>query len=158
MTANIALNFELLTDIGSHDNLRLRLGSYLHTCDSYYLDIDDSPTASLDLRTDLARLLEQWRSQIEELKGTAGTAYLPYDFSDECTGWLRVSSTDGHTAEVQAGWSLVNGWSFMPSDYVATSRAIKDFTPETYARIECSLEDLSQHIAVNAETFTALNQ
>ncbi|WP_338495565.1 hypothetical protein [Streptomyces sp. SJL17-4] len=155
MTTPVALNFELLSDGSSHDNLRLRLGPYRHTSDSYYLAIDDSPTASTDLKTDLARLLEQWRSQVDELKGTGGTAYLPYDFSDQCTAWLRVSSADGHNAEVQAGWSRIEGWSFMPSDYLATAREVADFVPEADARIECSLEALSRSIATNAETFTA---
>ncbi|WP_411089261.1 hypothetical protein [Streptomyces sp. 061-3] len=155
MTTPIALNFELLTEKNAHDNLRLRLGPYRHTCDSYYLDIDDSPTASPDLKGNLARFLEQWRSQVNGLKGTGGTAYLPYDLSDECTGWLRISSTDGCNADVQAGWSLVSGWSFIPSDYLVTAPEITDFDPEANARIECSLDDLSRCIATNAETFTA---
>lgn len=158
MTASITLSFEVLRDKSSHDNLRLRLGPYRHTCDSFYLDIDDSPTASSDLRTDLARLLEQWRSQVDELKGIGGTAYLPYDFSDECTGWLRVTSTDGHNAEVQAGWSWVNCWTLIPSDYLTTAPEITDFDPEANARIVCSLEDLSQCIAANAKTLTAPRQ
>lgn len=155
MTTPIAFNFELLAEGKSHDNLRLRLGPYRHTCDSYYLDIDDTATASPDLRGSLARLLEQWRNQVDGLRGTGGIAYLPYDFSDECTGWLRVSSVDGHSAEVQAGWSLASGWSFTPSDYLATASEIADFDPEANARIVCSLNDLSQRITTNAETFTA---
>ncbi|MFG2643557.1 hypothetical protein ACGFYP_21605 [Streptomyces sp. NPDC048370] len=158
MTAPIALSFELLAEKKSHDNLQLRLGPYCHTCDSFYLDNDDTATASPDLRGNLVRLLEQWRSQVDGLRGTVGTAYLPYDFSDECTGWLRVGSADGHNAEVQAGWSMVNGWGFTPSDYLATASEITDFDAEAHARIECSLDDLSQRIAANAETFKAPKQ
>ncbi|UUN27899.1 hypothetical protein [Streptomyces sp. FIT100] len=158
MTASVALNFEVLAENKSHDNLRLRLGSYRHTCDSFYLDVDDTTTASSDLRGNLARLLEQWRNQVDGLWGAGGTAYLPYEFSDECTGWLRVSSADGRNAAVQAGWSPVNGWSFAPSDYLATAPEITDFEPEANAQIECALDDLSQCIARNAETFTASRQ
>ncbi|MEU7018667.1 hypothetical protein [Streptomyces sp. NPDC046385] len=153
MTTPIALRLDQLTEKGIHRNLCLRLGAYRHVCDSYYLDIDESPTASPDLGAALARLLDQWRSQAEELREKGGTAYLPYDFSDQCTAWLRVSSTDGRNAEVQAGWSLLEGYRIVPSDYVATSPEITDFDPIVNARIECSLSDLARHIATNAESF-----
>ncbi|MFI1716271.1 hypothetical protein [Streptomyces litmocidini] len=154
MTTSIALSLDQLTEKGIHRNLRLRLGAYRHVCDSYYLDIDESPTASPDLGTALVHLLEQWRSQVEQLRETGGTAYLPYDFSDQCTAWLRVSSTDGRDAEVQAGWSLVEGYRIVPSDYAATSPEITDFDPIVNARIECSLNDLARQIAINAESLT----
>lgn len=48
---------------------------------------------------DCRHLLEPWRSQVDELKGIGGTAYPPHDFSDQCTAWLRGSSTDGHNTE-----------------------------------------------------------
>ncbi|MCT4356294.1 hypothetical protein M5362_24510 [Streptomyces sp. Je 1-79] len=155
MTIPVPLRFERLTKKGDHKDLWLRLGSYRHACDSYYLAIDESPTASRHLGASLARLLEQWKNQVDELKGTGGTAYLPYDFSDQCTAWLRVTSTDGSTAEVHAGWSLVEAWGIEPSNYAATAPEIKDFDPIANARIECSLEDLSQCIAMNAKAHAA---
>ncbi|MER7624372.1 hypothetical protein [Streptomyces sp. NPDC126503] len=114
------------------------------------------PRAPTTIRA--TRLLEQWRSQVDGLRGAGGTAYLPYEFSDECTGWLRVSSAEGHNAEVQAGWTMVSGWSFTPSDYLETAQQIADFEPEANARIECFLDDLSQRITTNAETLTASRQ
>ncbi|MER7534723.1 hypothetical protein ABTX77_08010 [Streptomyces sp. NPDC097704] len=155
MTTTVPLSFDRLDQRGDHDDLCLHLGAYSHTCDSYYLAIDESPTASESLGADLARLLEQWRDQVEALKGTGGTAYLPYDFSDQCTAWLRVTSADGRDAEVTAGWSLVEGWSINPSDYVATAPEITDFKPLPDAQIECSLDDLSQCIALNAKAHAA---
>ncbi|MFB7937828.1 hypothetical protein [Streptomyces sp. NPDC056049] len=149
------LSFERLAKKGDHSDLLLRLGTYRHTCDSYYLVIDESPTASRRLGANLARLLEQWRAQVDELKGTGGTAYLPYDFSDQCTAWLRVTSTDGRDAAVHAGWSLVEAWGIEPSNYVATSPEITDFDPIAGAQIACSLEELSQCIAMNAEAHAA---
>ncbi|MEU4277636.1 hypothetical protein AB0F57_22385 [Streptomyces tanashiensis] len=113
--------------------------------------IDESATASRRLGANLARLLEQWKDQVDELKGTGGTAYLPYDFSDQCTAWLRVTSADGCDAEVQAGWSLVEGWRFEPSNYTVTAPEITDFDPIVNAKIECSLDDLSKYIATNSE-------
>ncbi|MFD4863493.1 hypothetical protein [Streptomyces atratus] len=155
MTTTVPLSLERLAKRGDHDDLRLRLGAYSHTCDSYYLVIDESPTAARSLGASLARLLEQWRDQVDELKGTGGIAYLPYDFSDQCTAWLRVTSTDGRDAEVHAGWSLVEGWSVTPSNYVAEAPEITDFKPLPDALIRCSLDDLSQCIAVNVEAHEA---
>ncbi|MFD0074029.1 hypothetical protein ACFVIY_16505 [Streptomyces sp. NPDC127166] len=155
MTTTVPLRLERLDERGSHDDLCLHLGAYSHTCDSYYLVIDEAPTASQSLGANLARLLEQWRDQVDELKGTGGTAYLPYDFSDQCTAWLCVTSADGREAEVSAGWSGVEGWSINPSNYVATAPKITDFKPLPDAQIECSLDDLSQCIAMNAEAHAA---
>ncbi|MFJ2058038.1 hypothetical protein ACIOMM_19085 [Streptomyces sp. NPDC087908] len=152
---SVPLNFERLAKKGDHKDLRLHLGTYNHFCDSYYLVIDESPAASRRLGANLARLLEQWRNQVDELKGMGGTVYLPYDFSDQCTAWLRVTSADGHDAEVHAGWSLVEAWGIEPSNYVATSPEITDFEPIANARIACSLDDLSQCIAMNAEAHAA---
>ncbi|MFD6940291.1 hypothetical protein ACFWAP_29590 [Streptomyces goshikiensis] len=64
--------------------------------------------------------MAQWATQVEGLRRVGGTAYLPYDFSDQCTAWLRVSSRDGETVEVQAGWSLIEAWGIEPSNYLAT--------------------------------------
>ena len=44
----------------------------------------------------------------------SGTAYLPYDCSDQYTGWLSCCrSRDG--VEVSRGWAKVEGWSVSPS-------------------------------------------
>ncbi|WP_329117889.1 hypothetical protein [Streptomyces sp. NBC_01353] len=158
MTTPVPLQFERLSKKGDHSDLRLSLGPYLHTCDSYYLVIDESPTASRRLGANLARLLEQWKDQVDELKGAGGTAYLPYDFSDQCTAWLRVTSTDGRDAEVHAGWSLVEAWGIEPSNYVATAPEITDFDPIANAQIACSLDDLSECIAMNAEAHATSRQ
>ncbi|MER8233655.1 hypothetical protein [Streptomyces sp. NPDC094049] len=151
MTTSVPLRFERLANKGDHRDLRLQLGAYSHTCDSYYLVIDESPAAPQPLGASLARLLEQWRGQVDELKGTPGTAYLPYDFSDQCTAWLRVTSADGRNAEIHAGWSRVEAWGIEPSNYRATAPEITDFDPIAGAQIECTLDDLSQCIAGNVE-------
>ncbi|MEV0132556.1 hypothetical protein AB0H83_29350 [Dactylosporangium sp. NPDC050688] len=128
------------TDRGVHNDLELRLGRYRHTADSYYLAIDDSPTAGAAVEENLARLLAQW---IDRLHGLAagGKALLPYDFSDQCTAWLHVQSPDGRTAVVQAGWSGIEGWSFMPTNIDQGQRP-RHLQPIAEARIECRLADL----------------
>ncbi|MFE4650499.1 hypothetical protein [Streptomyces sp. NPDC056707] len=84
-----------------------------------------------------------------------GTVYLPYDFSDQCTAWLRVSSSDGQTAEVQAGWSLIEGWGIYPSDYLSPARVVADFDPISGAQVVCSLIDLAARIDANRTTLEA---
>jgi hypothetical protein len=130
----------VVTDSGVHEDLELRLGSFRHIADSYYLAIDDSPTAGDTVEENLARLLDQW---IERLRGlSAGAvAFLPYDFSDQCTAWLRVESADGLTATVQAGWNGIEGWSFMPTN-IAEGEQPKRLDLIAGASIECGLLDL----------------
>ncbi|MFD8988757.1 hypothetical protein ACFVZ4_11950 [Streptomyces goshikiensis] len=149
MTANTALRFERIRTKGDHRDLRLRIGAYRHTCDSYYFGLDDSPAVRGGMGARLAHLLEQWAAQVEGLRRGGGTAYLPYDFSDQCTAWLRVSSRDGETVEVQAGWSLIEAWGIEPSNYLATAPEVTDFGPIAGARISCSLDDLTACIAAN---------
>ncbi|MFF0049449.1 hypothetical protein [Streptomyces sp. NPDC005498] len=155
MPADVALHFDRVRTKGSHDDLRLRIGPYQHRCDSYYLALDDSPIVPGGLGLRLSRLLEQWSSQVVSLRDGGGTVYLPYDFSDQCTAWLRVSSSDGQTAEVQAGWSLIEGWGIYPSDYLSTASAVADFDPIAGAQVVCSLNDLAARIAANRTTLEA---
>ncbi|MET8129945.1 hypothetical protein ABZV67_41585 [Streptomyces sp. NPDC005065] len=91
----------------------------------------------------------QWGAQILRHKNGGDTVYLPYDFSDQCTAWLRVSSTDGQTAEIQAGWSLIEAWGIEPSNYLSTAPEVADFDPIASAHVESSLAELATRIDVN---------
>ncbi|MER6551496.1 hypothetical protein ABZT07_07495 [Streptomyces sp. NPDC005317] len=155
MQADATLHFDRVRAKGSHDDLRLRVGHHQHRCDSYYFALDDSPTVPGNLGLRLSRLLEQWSSQVASLREVGGTVYMPYDFSDQCTAWLRVTSTDGQTAEVQAGWSLIEGWGIYPSDYLSTAPTVTDFDPIAGAQVECSLIDLAARIEANRATLEA---
>ncbi|MET9473066.1 hypothetical protein [Streptomyces sp. NPDC002922] len=117
--------------------------------------MDDSPTVLGGLGLRLSRLLEQWSSQVASLRDGGGTVYLPYDFSDQCTAWLRVSSSDGQTAKVQAEWSLIEGWGIYPSDYLSTAPAVADFDPIAGAQVVYSLIDLAARIDANLATLEA---
>ncbi|WP_327248481.1 hypothetical protein [Streptomyces sp. NBC_01320] len=149
----VALHLKRTTDQGIHDDLLLRLGVWRHACDSYYFASDETPTTGADVAQQLARLLEQWGEQVQQLRPTGGTAFLPFDFSDECTGWLRVTSPDGNHARVEAGWSLIEGWSFYPSDIADTARNVVDFEPVTNTAVDCRIEDLLATIAHNRTEF-----
>lgn len=55
------------------------------------------------------------------------------------TARLRVSSQDGQAAEVQAGWSRIEGWGITSSDHLAAASRVQDFEPIPEAHIQCSL-------------------
>jgi hypothetical protein len=147
---NVVIGLERTTDRSDHRDLLLRLGTYRHTCDSYYLAIDDSPTAGRTIEENLARLLDQWVHQLQHL--TPGdAAFLPFDFSDQCTAWLRVDYAGADHVVVQAGWSSLEGWAIMPSNFAAVA-APDDFKPVANAAIECHLSDLIATLQRNRET------
>jgi hypothetical protein len=101
-----------------HRDLELCFAGQRWKCNSYYLVIDEVLVSGVEVeakvRTVLRRLLEQWAETVESLE-IGGTAYLPYDFSDQYTGWLRCTRTETGLSMVR-GWSDVEGWSFSPSE------------------------------------------
>lgn len=111
------------------------------------------PKAGDDLASRLKRLLDQWIAQLHGLRKDGGAAFLPYDFSDQCTGWLRVCSAEGDRVTVQAGWSLVEGWRLELANYAVTVPEVTDYEPITNARIECSLDDLIRTVERNRDAF-----
>ncbi|MFI8454519.1 hypothetical protein [Kitasatospora sp. NPDC085464] len=142
MTTHVPLHFTRTTDLDVHGDLLLRLGVWQQVCDSYYLAIDESPTMGADIASGLVRLLDQWLEQLERLPVAGGPVFLPFDFSDQYTGWLRVSGVSGGRVVVEAGWSGVAGWSFHPSDIAGTAAGLGDFEPITNTGVECELTDL----------------
>lgn len=111
---DVTLMFE---DNGSaHDDLVLKIGDSVWCCDSYYLALDRGMRADHEdaskVRAVLRALLENWRTAIEDLTNGA-TAYLPYDFSDQCTAWLACELIDGELL-IRRGWADVEGWSISP--------------------------------------------
>jgi hypothetical protein len=106
----------------AHDDLVLLFAGERWVCDSYYLGLDrellpdreDADKVDADkVQAVLRRLLEQWLAAVERLPDS-GTAYLPYDFSDQYTGWLACHRSGGEVS-VSRGWADVEGWSFSPS-------------------------------------------
>ncbi|MBB5780750.1 hypothetical protein [Nonomuraea jabiensis] len=150
---HVPLRLERITDRDVHNDLILRLGAYRHVCDSYYLAVDESAQAGQNVADSLVRLLDQWGEHLQRLRLTGDTIFLPFDFSDQCTAWLRVSSPDGGQATVEAGWSSIEGWSFYPSDFTETAARVHDFKPVVNASVECDLGDLIAAVTQNREAF-----
>lgn len=119
---------------------------------AHYFAIDDAAARDEEGTQALGRLLEQWEDQVRQLTTVGGTVYLPFDFSDQCTGWFRVTSHDGRLAHVEAGWSGVEGWTFSPSAIAETARSISDFKPVAGVVADCSLDELLSALAANRES------
>ncbi len=101
----------------AHDDLVLWFAGQRWVCDSYYLALDRGLLPDREdadkVRAVLRRLLQQWLAAVEQLPD-GGSAYLPYDFSDQYTGWL-VCQRSGDEVAVSRGWADVEGWAFFPS-------------------------------------------
>jgi hypothetical protein len=80
---------------------------------------------------------------------TAGAVtFLPFDFSDQCTAWLRVTCPDTDQAVVEAGWSSLGGWRIVPSSFT-DAPGPEDFKPIRNASIDCRLSDLITALELN---------
>jgi hypothetical protein len=116
----------------AHNDVVLRLGDLAWRCDSYYLALDQGLLAKREdaqkVRAVLRALLGNWRRAIEALENRA-TAYLPYDFSDQSTGWLACE-LDGRDLVIQHGVSSVAGWSISPSNPPAWAEKPANFRPD----------------------------
>lgn len=116
---------------GFHDDLVLELGDRQWRCDSYYLMLDPMFPEREDaskVRAVLQRLLQQWCAAVTGLF-EGDVCYLPYDFSDEYTGWLRCG-VQGPMLKVQRGWADVHGYSFSPSEVGELLRNVPGFRPD----------------------------
>lgn len=142
---DLSLRFE---DNGTdHDDLVLLFAGQSRTCDAYYLALDRQLLADREdadkVHAVLRRLLEQWLAAAEGLP-EGGTAYLPYDFSDQYTGWLRCQRSAGEVT-VAIGWAEVEGWSFFSSAVPEYLSCLPGFRPDGPS-VRVSIGELAQAI------------
>ena len=101
-----------------HNDVFLRFAGETYVCDSYYFALDrallpDNGSA-VKVKAVVRKLLEQWLTATANLLD-GGTTFLPYDFSDQYTGWLRCQRR-GSEMDVSKGYALVEGHSLFPSE------------------------------------------
>jgi hypothetical protein len=128
---NLSLRYE---DNGTlHDDIQLRLENETWTCDSYYFALDrnvqENDESTTKVKAVLRKLLEQWLNVVTDLPDT-GTAFLPFDFSDQGTGWVRCQRS-GDEMILSLGWSRVEGWSIFPSEIGRHHSELPDFESST---------------------------
>lgn len=146
---NLSLTFH--DNKTGHQDIVLRFAGEEWICDSYYFAIDNEllPETEDDrkIRAVLVRLHEQWLEAVQELKADE-VAYLPFDFSDQGSGWLRCTATSTGYSVVQ-GWSSVEGWSFSPSAVGGLLHKLEDFRASGPA-LEVAASDLQAAIRGSA--------
>lgn len=130
-----------------HGDLVLQFAGKQWNCDSYYLAIDETLLPEIEdeakICAVLRRLLEQWKEALHELR-VDEVAFLPYDLSDQYTGWLRcIRTQNGFT--VAQGWSSVEGWSFSPSNVGDLLRTLEGFRADG-PTVESSAQKLFEAI------------
>ena len=110
-----------------HEDLILSLPNYERVADTYYFALDSGIRAGDEsfekVRTIIASLLAQWNNAVSSRESVV---FLPYDFSDEYTGCLRVLIED-KVVHVTPGFSKREGWSFSPSDISGYVHSVSDF-------------------------------
>lgn len=119
-----------------HEDLELFFFGETRTCDSYFLALDSGlmpeDESSQKVAAVLNSLIRQWIDL--SVHATDGqTIYLPFDFSDQCTGCLRCKFSED-TVTVTLGNSYIEGYSHRASDVSSFSRSINDFEP---APVDC---------------------
>jgi len=155
------LTLEFRDDGGAHGDLLLHFGETTKVCDSYFFMLDnglrpddESPEKT---RKVVAALLRQWSADLRALEPGA-TAYLPFDFSDQYSGWIRAELGDGDGLDLALVWTATRGfegWAFNPSDYKRQLRrhtaawqsepdqpTLRAARPDVLAGIDTSLRSL----------------
>jgi len=110
-----------------HDDLVLRVGTWANRSDSYYYALDHPGGQQPDPVAAMRALLTGWKAVVEAC-ADGEVVWLPHDFSDQCSGWLRCHRR-GDTFGVVDGWAGVEGWAFSPSDFEDAAGRLDDFTP-----------------------------
>ena len=130
----IELSLEYRRNGTGHGDLILSFAGNSWLADSYYLALDDSVPLNRDsdgvahVRTILRRLIDQWVAAADRL-ASPGTIYLPYDFSDQYTAWLRCIRAQDEVS-VCWGWSDFEGWQRWPSDMADIMTSLTGFRPK----------------------------
>ena len=107
-----------------HGDVVLQVGSWTTRCDSYFFGLDRAagrPAPQASLRA----LLAGWQAEVQACD-QGGVAWLPYDFSDQGSGWLRCTLYSD-VFEVVAGYSSLEGWAFYPSGFRGGVARLSDF-------------------------------
>jgi hypothetical protein len=111
-----------------HDDLVMGLASWRYRCDTYYYELDHPAGSDSDVPGTIRRMLEMWLQDLQRCsKGQS--VYLPYDFSDQYTGWIKCALVSDIEWQITPGWSDKEGWAFDPSDYEDVAKGLDDFRP-----------------------------
>jgi hypothetical protein len=103
--------------------------------DSYFLAIDRNPqnnfTGYKKVADVLINVLKWWIHKIDKLEGNK-TTYLPFDFSDQYIGCLKVRMIDDDSVSIQYGFTeVIRGVDISPRDLDKFAIEDKDFEDDS---------------------------
>lgn len=110
-----------------HHDLILRVATWANRSDSYYFVLDHAAGHEPDPASAVRALLSGWSAAVEAC-ADGEVAWLPHDFSDQYSGWLRCLRR-GDWFEIVDGWAGIEGWAFYPSDFRDALNRLEDFAP-----------------------------
>ena len=113
-----------------HGDILLECGDYARHVDSYYFGLDpavrDQPEGRR-VRASLEQLLDQWLVAVRDAAPDQ-SVFLPFEFADEYTGWLRVT-VEGDRVRCRPGWSAISGHAVYPTKIGPHLSHVADFDP-----------------------------
>lgn len=108
-----------------HDDVVTRFGSHARRSDSYYHLFDDAKGEEPDdARASIEGMLRLWLVSIRD--ESRRVIYLPFDLSDQATGWIQVTGLGSHL-ELAMGYSHDAG--LRPSDFLKVSAKLHNWSP-----------------------------
>lgn len=110
-----------------HRDLILRVGTWADRNDSYYFALDHPADQEPDAGGSVRAMLLGWLAAVETC-ADGEVAWLPHDFSDQHSGWLRCLRR-GDAFEIVDGWAGLEGWAFYPSHFEEAVDRLDDFAP-----------------------------
>ena len=134
----------------NHFDLVLRLGRYTKRSDSYFLLKEkENQDASVSLSR-IGVLIESWIHNTEKVVDE-NPFYLPYDLSDQYTGWLVLQIT-GNQISIQIGYSSIEGWRL--GLYTDLVRSLPELTlDENIPALKIDKQDLLRDLRRNLDCY-----
>ena len=113
-----------------HGDILLECGDYARHVDSYFFGLDPAVRelpGVRRVRASLEQLLDQWLVAVRDAAPDQ-SVFLPFEFADEYTGWLRVT-VEGDRVRCRPGWSAIPGHAVYPSKIELHVSNVADFDP-----------------------------
>ena len=140
-----------------HDDVVVRVGDQLYRSDSYYFGLDHRTDEEADGERSMRQMLEGWRRDVLGCQ-PGQHVFLPHDFSDQYSGWIRVRASSADALQLQAGWATIEGWAIPPSRYDDVLRerpsALEDFTPGESPSVRADRDAVLRGVARSLELLT----
>jgi hypothetical protein len=115
------IRIELDTTKEGHEDLTLFLDeiSFSTEADSYYLMLDNKILPNEEsyqkVKIVLDEMLQSWIAQVKQLNAH-DIVFLPFDFSDQYIGCIRVEAIDDKNVSINYGFTtVIHGYSIAPS-------------------------------------------